>query len=56
VKHGGNGRRGWKKLHLDVDETGVIVASALTEPTADDATTGITLYVVKSIRTNAPVS
>ena len=33
VKHGGNGRRGWKKLHLGVDETGVIVASALTEPT-----------------------
>ena len=22
VKHGGNGRRGWKKLHLGVDETG----------------------------------
>ena len=43
VKHGGNGRRGWKKLHLGVDETGVIVARALTEPTADDATTGISL-------------
>ena len=43
VKHGGHGRRGWKKLHLGVDETGVIVASALTEPTADDATTGISL-------------
>ena len=43
VKHGGNGRRGWKKLHLGMDETGVIVARALTEPTADDATTGISL-------------
>ena len=43
VKHGENGRRGWKKLHLGVDETGVIVASALTEPTADDAATGISL-------------
>jgi len=43
VKHGGNGRRGWKKLHLGVDETGVIVARALTEPTADDAITGISL-------------
>ncbi len=43
VKHGGNGRRGWKKLHLGVDETGVIVARALTELTADDAITGISL-------------
>ena len=43
VTHGGNGRRGWKKLHLGVDETGVIVARALTEPTADDAITGISL-------------
>ena len=43
VKHGGNGRRGWKKLHLAVDETGVIVARALTAPTADDAITGISL-------------
>jgi hypothetical protein len=32
-----------KKLHLGVDETGVIVARALTEPTADDAITGISL-------------
>ena len=43
VRHGGNGRRGWKKLHLAVDETGVIVARALTAPTADDAITGISL-------------
>lgn len=43
VKHGGNGRRGWKKLPLGVDETGVIVARALTEPTADDAMTGLSL-------------
>ena len=43
VKHGGNGRRGWKKLHLGVDETGVIVARALTAPTADDAITGLSL-------------
>ena len=43
AKHGGSGRRGWKKLHLGVDRTGVIVTHALTEPTADDATTGVGL-------------
>ncbi len=37
------GRRGWKKLHLGVDRSGVIVAQALTEGSVDDATTGITL-------------
>ena len=43
AKHGGRGHRGWKKLHLAVDRAGVIVAHALTEPTVDDATTGIDL-------------
>ena len=43
VKHGGRGRRGWKKRHLGVDRSGVIVARALTEARVDDATTGITL-------------
>ena len=32
--HGGRGRRGWRKLHLGVDGSRVIVAGALTEPTA----------------------
>ena len=41
AKHGGRGKRGWKKLHLEVDRSGVIVAQALTEPTSDDATNGI---------------
>ena len=41
--HGGRGRRGWRKLHLGVDGFRVIVACALTEPTADDAMTGISL-------------
>ena len=41
--HGGRGRRGWRKLHLGVDGSRVIVACALTEPTADDAMTGISL-------------
>ena len=43
AKHGGHGRRGWKKLHLGVDRSGVIVAQALTDATTDDALTGITL-------------
>ena len=41
--HGGRGRRGWRKLPLGVDGSRVIVACALTEPTADDAITGIRL-------------
>ena len=39
-------QRGWKKLHFAVDRAGVIVAGALTEPTVDDATTGIDLIEV----------
>src|SRR5262245_6066400 len=35
--------RGWKKLHLGVDRSGVIMAHALTEATVDDATTAIAL-------------
>ena len=43
AKHGRRGRRGWKKLHVGVDRSGVIVAQALTDGNVDDATTGITL-------------
>ena len=43
AKHGKRGKRGWKKLHLGVDRAGVIVTQAVTESTADDATTGIGL-------------
>ena len=43
AKHGGRGRRGWRTLPLGVDGSRVIVACALTEPTADDAMTGISL-------------
>ena len=43
AKHGGHGKRGWKKLHLGVHRSGVIVARALTDATTDDALTGITL-------------
>ncbi len=37
AKHGGNGKRGWKKLHLGVDGTGAIVAQVLTDSNVDDA-------------------
>ncbi len=43
AKHGGRGTRGWKKLHVGVDHTGVIVAHALTDAAVDDATTGVEL-------------
>ena len=43
AKHGGKGRRGWKKLHLGVNRAGVIVAQVLTDAKVDDATTGINL-------------
>ena len=41
AKYGKRGKRGRKKLHLGVDRAGVIVAQAITDPTADDATTGV---------------
>ena len=43
AKHGGKGVQGWRKLHLGVDETGVIVAQVLTKSNLDDAATGISL-------------
>ena len=43
AKHGRRGRRGWKKLHLGVDQAGVIVAQALTDSAVDDASTGLDL-------------
>ena len=46
AKHGGRGRRGWRKLHLGVDQSGVIRVHTLTEETGDDATTGLDLLNV----------
>ena len=43
VKHGGNGKRAWKKLHLGVDRSGVIVAELLTDGNADDSNTALDL-------------
>ena len=39
AKHGSRGRRGWRKLHLGVDGSGVIVAQILTDGRVDDAAT-----------------
>ena len=36
-KHGGSGKRGWRKLHIGVDGSGVIVDQMLTEGNVDDA-------------------
>ena len=43
AKHGGRGRRGWRKLHLGVDRSGVIRVHTLTEETGEDATTALDL-------------
>ncbi len=43
VKHGGRGKHAWRKLHLGVDRSGVIVAEALTHRSADDAKTALDL-------------
>ena len=43
AKHGGRGRRGWRQLHLGVDQSGAILAHTLTEATGDDATTALDL-------------
>jgi len=48
VKHGKRGFQGWKKLHLGVDGTGIIVAGTLTGPNVDDAKTGVRM--IKSTR------
>ena len=39
--HGGRGRRGWRKLHRGVDQSGAILVHTLTEATGDDATPAI---------------
>jgi IS5 family transposase len=43
VKHGGHGKRAWKKLYLGVDRSGVIIAEVLTDGNADDARTALGL-------------
>ena len=43
IKHGGSGKRAWKKLHLGVDRSGSIVAEILTDGDADDSRTALDL-------------
>ena len=43
TEHGAKGRRGWRKLHISVDPSGMILAQRLTEATTDDATTALDL-------------
>ena len=43
AKYGGRGRRGWKKLHLGIDRSGVIVAEVLTDGDTNDAKTALAL-------------
>ncbi len=43
VKHGGRGKRAWKKLHLGVDRSGAIVAEVLTDGDAHDSNTALNL-------------
>ncbi len=43
AKHGGRGKRAWKKLHLGVDRSGTIVAEVLTEGEAHDSKTALDL-------------
>ena len=43
VKHRGRGKRAWKKLHVGVERSGLIVAEALTHGSADDAKTALDL-------------
>ena len=57
AKHGGRGRRGWRKLHLGVDQSGVIRVHTLTEETGDDATTALDLLtaVESPVRLEFPI-
>ena len=41
--NGGRGRRGWRKLHRGVDQSGLIRVHTLTEATGEDATTALDL-------------
>ena len=43
AKHGGRGRRGWRKLHRGVEQSGAILVHTLTEATGEDATTALDL-------------
>jgi hypothetical protein len=54
VKYGGRGRRAWKKLHLGVDRSGVIVAELLTDGNADDSNTALPAFAVSGLIPSRP--
>ena len=57
AKHGGHGRRGWRKLHLGVDQSGVIRVHTLTEATGEDATTALDLLTaVEALSCASPLT
>ena len=41
AKYGGRGKRARKRLHIGIDESGLIVAKALTHGSTDDAKTAV---------------
>jgi len=43
VKHGGSGKRAWKKFRLGVDRSDMILAEVLTDGNADDSRTALGL-------------
>ncbi|MFT5290083.1 MAG: hypothetical protein ACI8QS_002685 [Planctomycetota bacterium] len=43
AKHGKQGKREWRKLHIGVDRAGVIVAQVLTDIGGEDSVTGVQL-------------
>ena len=49
AKHAGRGRRGWRKLHLGVDQSGAILVHTLTEATGDEAITACTSRIPNSL-------
>ena len=41
AKHGGGGKRGWRKLHIGVDRAGRTLAQILTSSSVGDSGTGV---------------
>ena len=41
AKHGGRGKRGWRKRYIGVDRAGMIRAQVLADSSGDYATTGL---------------
>jgi IS5 family transposase len=55
AQHGSRGFQGWRKLHLGVDQHGVIVAEALTGRNVDDTKTGVTLIKQAGFKVKAVI-